>query len=166
MYISIDKMPPTSRVWIYQANRDLSAGEVRIIAERLAKFCDQWTAHQAPLQTSYSIDHKRFIVLSVNEDASAPSGCSIDGSVRILKELQQELSVDFFNREEVTFVINNAIAAYPLKDLKKLFNQGVLDENSVTLNTLVPSLGEWLNNRQVKAGQSWLKRYIPKVQVS
>ena len=166
MYISIDKMPATSRVWIYQANRKLTEDEVRIIAESLAQFCDQWDAHGAPLQTSYTVDHNRFAVLAVNEKASAPSGCSIDGSVRVLKNLEQELHIDFFNREEIAFFNGKEIVAYPLKDLKKLFAGGILHENSVALNTLVQSLGEWMTKCRVMAGESWLKRYIPKVPVS
>lgn len=166
MYISIDKMPASSRAWIYQANRSLNDGEVKVISEKLTKFCDQWTAHQVPLQTSYSIDHKRFVVLAVSEDTSSPSGCSIDGSVRVLKDLGQELNVDFFNREEIAFIGNNEIITYPMRDLKRLFAAGVLHENSIALNTLVPSLGEWMNKNQVRAGESWLRRYIPKVPVS
>ena len=166
MYVPTDKMPKSSRVWIYQSNRSLSEREVNIISESLMLFCDQWTTHGTPLQTSFSIDHNRFIVLVANEDASAPSGCSIDGSVRVLKTLEHQLLVDFFNREEVAFLDREDIITYPLKNLKKIFAEGILHENSIALNTLVQSLGEWMNNSRVKVGESWLKRYIPKVPVS
>lgn len=166
MYVPIDKMPKTSRIWIYQSSRSLSEREVSTIAESLVRFCDQWEAHGAPLQTSFTVDHNRFIVLAVNEDASAPSGCSIDGSVRVLKSLEQALRIDFFNREEVAFLQGANIVTYPLSNLKKLFAEGILHENSIALNTLVQSLGEWMNNSQVKARESWLKRYIPNVPVS
>jgi hypothetical protein len=166
MYVTIDKLPKTSRVWIYQANRNLSAPEIALITKSLTQFCEQWAAHGTPLQTSFSIDHNRFIALAVNEDASAPSGCSIDGSVRALKTLEQALKVDFFNREEVAFLDGTDILTYPLSNLKKLFAEGILHENSIALNTLVQSLEDWEENRQVKVRESWLKRYIPKVPVS
>jgi len=159
-------MPPTSRVWIYQANRSISEKEVSVIAESLTLFCEQWQAHGEPLQTSFSIDYNRFIVLAVNENASSPSGCSIDSSVHVLKSLERQLSIDFFSREEVAIFDDNWIVTYPLQNLKKLFIEGTLHENSVALNTLVQTLDEWTTKSRVKVSQSWLKRYIPKVPVS
>lgn len=166
MYLPIEKMPDDSRIWIYQANRKLTSSEVEVIAHTLREFCGQWAAHQMALQTSFSVDHNRFVILAVNENASTPSGCSIDSSVHVLKALEQNLQVDFFNRAEIAFLENNEIYTYPVQELKNLFANGRLSEGSLALNTLVQTLGDWKNKGTVKVSESWLKRYIPKIPVS
>jgi hypothetical protein len=139
---------------------------VSFISDRLREFCDRWAAHGSALQTSFSVDYNRFLILSVNEDASAPSGCSIDSSVHALKELEDELDIDFFGRSEIAFFEDGKVVVFPLQELKNLFLAGRLNENTQTLNTLAQTVGDWKNHGKINASESWLKRYIPKSQVS
>ena len=41
------------------------------------------------------------LIFSVDESIESASGCSIDSSVRLMKQLGSELQVDFFNRSFV-----------------------------------------------------------------
>ena len=68
MYQSFNSMPGHSRLWIYQANRFFSPQESKQLEEGLKKLCDQWSAHQVPLSTSYTIQHKLFAILAVDEN--------------------------------------------------------------------------------------------------
>lgn len=165
MYSPIENMPDYSRLWIYQASRQLNAQEENSIAEALQLFCNQWAAHGSGLKTSFRIDHHQFLLLTVDEQAGGASGCSIDGSVRALKELEQKLNLDFFDRSEIAFWENGVVNTYPLTDLKKLFADGRLHPESETFNTLAASLGEWNQNPRIVVAESWLKRYIPEVSV-
>ena len=166
MYAPINEMPDSSRVWIYQSGKNLTPDEVQLLSKELERFCSQWQVHGAPMRTSFSVDDNRFIVLAVDEQEGSPSGCSIDSSVHILKSLEQQFQTDFFSRQEVAFYEHGTITTFPLTSLKKQFNDGILKENSVTLNTLVQTLGDWRHNRMVPVKDSWLRRYIPKVPVS
>jgi enoyl-[acyl-carrier-protein] reductase (NADH) len=158
-------MPDSSRVWIYQSNRKLSQQELTLISDTLKNFCSQWAAHGTDLQTSFDVQYNRFVILSVNEQNASASGCSIDGSVHIIRSLEQQLNIDFFNRTEVAFWNGGEISTYPLQDLKKLFHEGRLTETSLSFNTLVKTLGEWRTHGLVQLANSWLKRYIPKIPV-
>ncbi len=166
MYVPIEKMPDTSRLWIYQASRMLTTEEQQVISVNLKEFCAQWAAHGADLQTSFDVQHRRFIILAVNEQTASASGCSIDSSTHVIKNLEQQLKVEFFNRGEVGFLENGNISTFPVAELKKLFDEGRLNENSVTFNTLVATLGEWRNRPSLTVSESWLKRFIPKIPVA
>src|SRR3954471_14253672 len=98
MYVPFESLSDNSRVWIYQANRRMSASEASSLDKLLQQFCGNWNAHGEPLKTSFRIEHDQFVVLCADEDYHAPSGCSIDSSVRILKEFQASAGVDFFDR--------------------------------------------------------------------
>src|SRR5258707_14866060 len=137
MYFPFAQLPTHSRVWIYQADRSFTDAEEKIISNSLSDFCLQWAAHGVPLETSFTIQHKQFVVLSVNENATGASGCSIDGSVRILKELSQQLGIDFFSRTKIAFLIEGEIKLYSIHELPTLFKSSTLSGSSITFNNLV-----------------------------
>lgn len=91
------------RIWIYQSNRMLTTDEQSLASERLDAFTSKWKVHGHPLTASAEIRYGLFILLKVDERQALPSGCSIDASVRFMKELQQELHVDFFDRMQIAY---------------------------------------------------------------
>jgi hypothetical protein len=162
MLVDISKLPPSTRVWVYQADRDLSIEEEQSIANELNAFCNRWEAHGQPLQSNFDIRHHRFVLLFVNEDAHAASGCSIDGSVRVMKGLQQQLNIDFFDRTQVAFLLNGKIETIGISKLKNSFVDGTLNPQTITFNTLGATKSEIDQHWQLAAEKTWLAKYLPK----
>lgn len=162
MYVPFDNMPADARLWIYQADRSFTREEELAIESDLTHLCQTWSAHGAPLRTSFRMAYSQFILLAVDERAAGASGCSIDGSVRLLKDLQQRLAVDFFNRRMVAFLEGSSIRMHPVAELKRLFESGILSPGSLTFNNALTTKAEWETHWQVAAKDSWLSRYLPK----
>jgi hypothetical protein len=162
MYLPFDQMPGDARLWIYQADRALSEMEYAAVENSLHHLCDTWLAHGAPLRTSFRIAYNHFIILAVDERQAGASGCSIDGSVRLLKSLQERLGVDFFNRQRVAFVDADSIRLHGTGDLKTLFESGILTADSITFNNALSTKADWESMWRVPARESWLSRYLPK----
>jgi len=99
-------LPDDSRVWLYLADRKLDATEAHFLNEKLKLFLDSWAAHNKKLTCDGILLFNQYLILTVNEDIESASGCSIDSSVRFVKSLGQELSVDFFNRLNVLVIEN------------------------------------------------------------
>ena len=91
MFIPYSEIANTSRVWVYQSNRKLSDKEVVFIQQKLLAFCNDWKAHQTHLISSYKVLYNRFIILLVDEQQQNASGCSIDSSVKIIKEIESRI---------------------------------------------------------------------------
>lgn len=161
MYIPFSELPENSRIWIYQANRKLTPQEKQQASVALQTFCESWTAHQQSLKTSYSIEDDQFIILATDEDYHQPSGCSIDSSVRALKELQNSLGIDFFDRTKVAFLVNNNVLTHPLANLKRLFESGELGADTLTFDNLVPSRGDLTRRWKTPVEKTWLVKYLP-----
>ena len=162
MLVDISKLPPSTRVWVYQADRILSIEEEQSIANELNAFCNRWEAHGQPLQSNFEIRHHRFVLLFVNEDAHAASGCSIDGSVRVMKALQQQLNIDFFDRTQVAFLLNRKIETIGISKLRNAFADGKLSPQTITFNTLGATKSEIDKNWQLAAEKTWLAKYLPR----
>ena len=161
MFVAFDQISDSSRLWVYQLDRPLSADQKKLVDDTMRAFCDQWSAHGSPLMSSYTIQENQFLILAVDENASNASGCSIDGSVRVLKDLGQKMGIDFLNRQ-IAFFINGQIRLYPMAALKDLFHSGALNSNSMTFNNLVASKGEWKEGWRIAVHSSWMKKYLPK----
>jgi hypothetical protein len=147
-------------VWIYQANRPLSAAEVAEVQPHLVRFVEEWTSHGQRLQASADILHRQFLVLANNEDVNSPSGCSIDASVRFVKELEQHLGVSFFDRTQLAFLQEDQVKLVPLNQVKEKIAQGEVAENSLYFDNLVSDYGKLRTAWLKPARESWLARYF------
>lgn len=160
MFVEFDQMPSHARVWIYTADRKMTAGEAEQVAGKLTAFAGDWAAHGTPLKASCKIDRERFILLAVDDQFHGPSGCSIDTSVNALKELGAETGIDFFNRSLVPFIIDNEVVLFKVAELKGKYADGVWNGRTLTFNTLAGTVGEVRDNWTLPAAETWLKRYM------
>ena len=161
MFVPFESLAPSSRIWIFQANRPFSPEELNFADQKLRAFTEEWAAHGIPLKTSYKIAFNQFIILAADERQHTASGCSIDSSVRALKELEAALDVDLFDRNLVAFKTGDSITLVSLQELKEKFRNGILKADSFAFNNLVNTRAEFENDWIVPAAKTWLKRYIP-----
>ena len=94
MYINFNELPDTSRVWVYQSNREFTTAELAKITEKLKSFVNSWKRHGEDLKASFRIAYNQFIILAVDESYNNVSGCSIDASVNSIKQLEAEFGID------------------------------------------------------------------------
>ena len=161
MFVPFESLPPSSRVWVFQSDRPFTENELVTINSRLRQFTDQWNSHGMPLNTSYRIDFNQFIVLAADESAQTASGCSIDSSVRALKELEDALGLNLFDRNRVVFKMPGCYRTLSLAEMKENFLSGILKEDTLTFNNLVKTKGELESEWLVPARETWVRRYIP-----
>jgi hypothetical protein len=158
MYITFEQMPANARVWVYQANKNLSEEETSLIEQDLITFVEKWTAHQQTLKASAKVFFNRFLVLSVDESLNGVSGCSIDASVHFLQELENRFSIQLFDRLKLAYWDGNDIKTDSLKSLKQKITDGVLQENTLIFNNLVSIKQDFETQWQQPAIASWLFR--------
>lgn len=153
-------LAPESRVWIYPASREITYDELDAIRPGLFLFLERWTAHNKSLNTYGNVFHRRFLGLFVDESLTGASGCSIDSSVHFVQNLGQQLDIDFFNRQDIHLLIEEEVVTYKLNDLKSLFSNGIIDENTLFFNNLVKTKEQFLNSWVIPIKDGWAKRFI------
>ncbi|TVP52508.1 MAG: hypothetical protein EA341_03150 [Mongoliibacter sp.] len=161
MYLEFDKMPAQSRIWVYQSDRKFKPEEMGYISERLESFCRQWNTHGALMPTSFAIKFDQVIILSVDESKLGASGCSIDSSVRTLKEIEQKLDVNLLDQGKVGFLESEEnLSVSPIFSIKENVQVGRLNPETLVLNPLVKEKGDLDNNWLIGAKESWLNKYF------
>lgn len=160
MLIDFDLLPDHARVWIYQANRSFTESELQIVESRVADFLKQWTAHGSDLQAAYKIVYKRFIIIGLNQDLNSASGCSIDASVHFIQSLEQEFDIDLMDKMNVSYKHGEHVTYKPLIDFKKMAKDGAVSRKTIVFNNLVATKGEFEENWEVPASESWHARFL------
>jgi hypothetical protein len=161
MFVPFESLPDTSRIWIYQANRKFILPELSAISDALMAFSQQWNAHGISLLSSFEIPFDQFIILAVDENSNAASGCSIDDSVRMIKTLGEKLGVELFDRTKIAFKLDSGIVTIPLEELKGKYFEGLWNNQTLVVNNLISSKGELAGGWLIPAEQTWIKRYLP-----
>ena len=142
IYSLFEGFSDDSRVWLYNASRPISPTEAAFVQENLEHFASQWKAHSTPLKAKACMLNEYTIAFVVDQSEASASGCSVDSSVRFVKELGKELEVDFFNRMQV--VVENQEghrSLYPYRKLSEL--EGYAHYNPL-IDTLSGLKEEWL----------------------
>lgn len=160
MFVPFETLADHSRLWIYQATRKLSATETDIISASLLAFTEQWLVHGETMKASFKIYYDQFLVLAADEGHHAASGCSIDGSVRVLKDLGRQTVIDFLDRSNVAFKLKDDIVLVNLSSLKQKRTEGLWGKETLVFNNLITSKGDLFNNWIQPAGETWLKKYL------
>lgn len=152
-------LPGHSRVWIYQASRFLNAEEINHIQDKIDAFSESWHAHGAPLSAQIKVLHNLFIVIAVDEMVAKASGCSIDKSVRLIKELESELDIALTGRTTVAyFDAGNNIQLMHFNALKEKVQNGSINETLNMFNNMVSTLEDMKNNWVMPIKDSWLNK--------
>lgn len=160
MWIDFNKLPDEARVWVYQANRLLSDNDVVAIEQALQPALGQWAAHGHALLASAQVVEHRFVVVGVDEGYNLPSGCSIDSSVRTLRQLGDSLGIDFFDRSAAVRAVDGSVRTIELPAIKAAVSNGTVIPETSVFNTLVKTKAEFVTNWHLRADASWLKRYF------
>lgn len=160
MLVEFNALPDTSRVWIYQANRSLSEGELKEIEIGLKEFLKDWTAHGADLKAAFEIKYKRFIVIALDQSLNTASGCSIDASVHYIQSLEKKYNIDLLDKMNVSYKQGEYVAYKTLIDFKKMVKQKAVSLKTVVFNNLVATKGEYEEFWEVPAAESWHARFM------
>lgn len=144
-----------SRVWVYQANRELSAAEVKQIKTGLDNFTIGWTAHNNQLLAKSEIRYNRFLVLIVDESHAGASGCSIDKSVRFMQQLEQEFGINLFDRFNLAYRDGADVLSAPRLAFEEKIKQKEIGTQTIVFNNMVQNLKELNTKWEVPFKDSW-----------
>ncbi|WP_231426217.1 ABC transporter ATPase [Pedobacter sp. Leaf250] len=146
---------PQSRVWVYQSNRKFSPSEKIAILDKLSSFTSQWKAHGNELLASAEIKYGFFIILTVDETQANVTGCSIDSSVRLMKEIEEEYQVDLFNRFNMAYKVADEVIVNSKEDFETLVNIKQINSDTIVFNNMVQTLSELETKWEVPFKNSW-----------
>ena len=133
--VPFDALPGHGRLWIFPANRTLTDVEAGACLKVVDEFLASWAAHGVPLTSGRELRDRRFLLVGVDVDAEAPSGCSIDALVNRLKDLGGELGVTLIDHAPVSFRDATEIRTVSRADFRALAADGGVGPDVAVFDT-------------------------------
>lgn len=145
-----------NRVWIYQADRFLTAVEVSEIIDLAQHFLASWTAHGSALAGKVTLIDNLFLILEVDEEVAGVTGCSIDKSVHFIKSLGKKFGIDFFDRMRVSYIdVEGKLQLASREEFQALVNSNTVNADTLVYNNLIQASEELSTNWKIPFSQSW-----------
>ena len=159
---TFNNLPDHARLWAFTSGRDLSEGERQTVESAVHDFLGGWAAHGADLTASAEILHNRFLLVGVDQDQTAPSGCSIDAMTRFLRELGSEIGIDFLDAPNCSFRDGEEICSVDRLTFKKLAEEGKVDGETTVFDLTVPTVGDLREGKfETAAEKTWYAKAFP-----
>ncbi len=145
-----------ARVWVYQSSRAFIEKEEKEINEQLFQFYSQWQSHGTPVKGWAKLLFKQFVVVIADETDMQVSGCSTDSSVRVIKSIERQYDVNFFDRMMLTFLVKNKAEMLTFGQVQYAIDKGYINKDTRLFNNVVTNKKELLENWLVPLQESWL----------
>lgn len=156
---TFEKLPPTARLWIFAADRELEGSETDRLLAAVDRFLDEWTAHREHLTAARDWRHARFLLVGVDESTAGASGCSIDALVREVVRLEQELGVTLADSGPVLFRQGETIERVTRARFTELATSGVVSPETAVFDNTLATVGDLRAGRwELPARETWHSR--------
>ena len=151
---------PDSKVWVYQSNRLLRIDEAFEAEEMVKDFVENWQSHCEPVKGQGLIIFGYFIILMADDTQAHVGGCSTDSSIRFIKQLGEKFRIDFFDRNQLSFVINDGIELLPYQQVQYAFEHNFLFADTLYFNNLVSTKKDLEDKWIIPVKDSWLAQKV------
>ena len=153
-------LPEDAKVWVYAASRKLTPAEQETVKAGADRFFSGWTAHNVPVESAFEILDDLFLVIMVNEQNAAISGCGIDKSVAFMKEVERDLGLQLFNRTQIEILIGNELAITDKQGVKSLLENKRIAADTLTFNKTVVNKQQFDRQFRIPLEQAWFYRAL------
>jgi len=145
-----------ARVWVYGSNRKFTPSESMTIQDKLDNFTASWSSHDMPMKAEGAILFNQLIIIALDERVNSISGCGIDKSVQLMKDLGAMYQINFFDRLLIFTNMGLDLKAFDKKSLQAAIDAGEVSEDTLVLNPILKDLGDFNQNGFVPLSTFWM----------
>lgn len=138
----LEALGPDSRVWLYAFTETLTPQQEAVVRQAFDNFTSGWSSHGSGIRGAYTLLESKVVVLAMEEDQEI-SGCSIDSSVAVLKDLKSQHGLDALDGGLVHYKGSDGeYRACSRLAFNGLCKQGEISADTIVVNLLYQGLGE------------------------
>ncbi|MCJ8330590.1 MAG: hypothetical protein HRT89_09475 [Lentisphaeria bacterium] len=121
-----------ARAWVYIFEKPLSEEDLDSVEDKLTRFMESWNCHGASVRGAWHCFENKILIIA-GESTDGMSGCSIDSSVRVLKELKTE-GIDALNIANVHYRTADEILTIGRTAFANLCNSGSITDETIVFD--------------------------------
>jgi hypothetical protein len=145
---------PQARLWFYNIPRELTPEEVLSFESLRAKFLTDWNTHgKANHGDVFLIENRLMMVVGWN-DFESISGCSIDKSVALIRQLGAMFQLDLMDRMWVYFQKDGEWKQAKIHQFWAMRKANELTDDTLILDTTISTYSQ-MDELVKNLGSSW-----------
>lgn len=152
--------PENTKVWIYQSERHFNEDEKKHVQIRLDDFMADWQSHGNLVKGTFTLVYDAFIVLFVDDEGDPLCGRAQDASVKLIKELEQELELSILDRMNQSYKKGEKAVLVKLNDFETLYNDNKINDDTIVFNNTITTKKEFDTTWEVPLKNSWHKQLV------
>lgn len=156
-FSTFESFPENARLWVYAADRSLTADEQDAIQQSLANFFDQWKSHGRVVEGASTFVENRFLLVAGYVPDNNISGCGIDSSVNTVDTVAKRFNVNWLSALHVFFRSPDGdVQAVKRPEFRQLVKEGVVDQTTPVFDISLETIGDLRNKGFGQpAAESW-----------
>lgn len=158
MYIPFHNLSNQAKIWVYQADRQLTAAEIDAILQQTEAFLGSWSSHGRPLVASAEIRHHHLLILGIEKADFELSCCTTDSAIQLLNSIQTLLGINFLDRQRLLLQSGNQYVNTSIREVKEKLKKGELSRDTHVFNNTVAQKQDLATSWLIPIQQSWLAR--------
>lgn len=157
----LSTMADSSRLWVFQSSRIITDDLETQISDRLEQFLSNWAAHGSDLFSGFDVRYHRFLLIAVDESKAPATGCSIDGMMGIIQEIDASFDLDLLNRMKVAYWKGDQVIECDVNTFGQMLRSAEVNSSTSVFNNVLQTLGQLESEWQVPVAQSWHANLLP-----
>jgi hypothetical protein len=152
-------LPDDSRLWVLALSQPAVGEAAARLEEGLGALLGRWRHKGQAYAAAWELREGRLILVVEPSMATAPSGCAIDGMLRKVRGLAQELGFELLGEDRVLVRQDGQIASVPRTDLAQALEEGRLGPDTPVLDLALHHLGQLREGRLERPlARTWIGR--------
>lgn len=145
-----------SKTWCYTSNKPFTSSQINTIKQLSQTFLDQWESHGKKVKGSIQIVNSQFIVIMADPCGDDMCGRAQDASIRLIKELEQELGLVLMDRANVAIEYAGKIEVKSFVDIRRDLTNNLLSEDTIFYDGLINTKEDFEKSWKRPIKGSWL----------
>ncbi len=150
------ELDDTSKTWCYTSNKPFTNNQIQTIEHIANAFLDQWESHGKKVKGAIQVVNNQFIVIMADPCGEDMCGRAQDASVRLIKELENELGLILMDRANVAIESNGRIEVKSFVDIRNEIANNTLSEDTLFYDGLINKKEDFEKSWKKPIKGSWL----------
>lgn len=154
---TIAAFPRASRVWVFAANRELTAADETRLAAVVERVFGVWTKKSPGVRGAFEFREARFLVVGADEREACVSGCGIDAMMQWVKQIESESGLRLVDRMLVFWRGHGGVVRSANRtEFKRLLDAGEVTPATRVFDTAAATSDVFLDGRfELPLSASW-----------
>lgn len=138
--ILLPEFEDRASIWLYGFREAMDDAALALVHDAFTQFMPTWVAHEKPVNGVFAMLERRFLLLCGTVEGGF-SGCSVDSTTRVLKDLRSRHRLDALDRGLVFFRREGQIAAESRPQFAARVGRGEADATTPVFDLTATQLG-------------------------